>query len=964
MLDKISGTPDKELDEPSADHQAFISAIREILPETAIVTDPLLLLAAGTDASFYRLVPKAIVHPSTEDQVSQILAKARQFRVPLTFRAAGTSLSGQGVTDSILVKIGPAWKQARIGKNGESITLGPAVIGGQANRMLAPYGRKIGPDPASLDTAQIGGIVACNASGMCCGTAQNSYQTLLGVRLILADGTTLDSTDENSRAAFSETHSQFLEDLKAMSDEVKSDSTLSDLIKQKFSIKNTCGFSLNALIDFNDPIDILTHLMVGSEGTLGFISSFTYTTVEDPAYKATALVIFPDVRTACVAVARLETQPVTAVELMDGASLRSVRGKPGMPEELDQLPSDAAALLIEAGAADLETLNTNVDCVRRELQNIEMLTPLDFTEDAGRRAALWAVRKGTFPSVGAMRPPGTHVIIEDVAVPTARLADAVLDLRSLFSKYGYDDAIIFGHALAGNIHFVLTPDLSGAEALNQYGMFMDELASLIATRYEGALKAEHGTGRNMAPYVELEWGDKAYSLMWRLKRLFDPLCILNPGVILNEDKNIHIQNIKPLPLVDPLVDKCIECGFCEPVCPTREYTTTPRQRIVGLREIARLKDSGESPQRMRKMIKSYEHQAIASCAGDGLCGQACPVGINTGKMMGRLRSRSWGSMAPRVANLFGRHFASGMAMTRWALGGANLAHRILGTRLMSAISVGSRRLSGGRIPLWTPSMPTAAKVAQPNTFEDEQRPRVVYFPSCASRTMGPALGDPEKESLSTPVVSLLEKAGYEVIYPETLSSLCCGKPFDSKGFFREADRKLAELEEALSTASRGGIDPIVFDTSPCAYRAVHENDCNLEIYDLPDFLAEHVLPKLDIVKREHQVALHVTCSTRKAHSENCIHELASACSENVVEPSGIKCCGWAGSLGFTLPEVNASALKTLAEQLPGDCPEGVSSSRTCEIGLSNHGGRPYRSIAYLMDRCTESRGTGSPDKQH
>ncbi|MBS3823904.1 MAG: FAD-binding oxidoreductase [Wenzhouxiangellaceae bacterium] len=955
MLDTTATVSDEGLDRQGPDHQGFISAISTILPDAAIVTDPLLCLTNGTDASFYRLVPKAILYPETESQVSRILAMARRFCVPLTFRAAGTSLSGQGVTDSILVKIGPAWKQAQVGEHGESITLGPAVIGAHANRMLAPYGRRIGPDPASLDAAQIGGIVACNSSGMCCGTAQNSYQTLRGARLILADGTTLDSADDVSRAEFSKTHGEFLGELKAISDEVKRDTELAELIERKFSIKNTCGFSLNALIDFTDPVDILTHLMVGSEGTLGFISSFSYTTVEDPAHKATALAVFSDVRTACMAVARLEEQPVTAVELMDGASLRSVHGKPGMPEELDQLPREAAALLIECGSADPRILESQVDRVTRELRDIEMLTPLEFTEDAGRRTALWAVRKGTFPSVGAMRPPGTHVIIEDVAVPTAKLADAVLELRESFSNYGYDDAIIFGHALAGNIHFVLTPDLGTTEALDRYGMFMDELASLIAGRYQGSLKAEHGTGRNMAPYVELEWGEKAYDLMWRLKRLFDPAGILNPGVILNEDRNIHMQNIKPLPLVDSIVDKCIECGFCEPVCPTREYTTTPRQRIVGLREISRLKETGEAPDRMREMVKSYEHQAIASCAGDGLCGQACPVGINTGKMMTRLRSQAWGRTGPGIASFLGRRFATVMSMTRWGLAGANLAHRILGARAMSALSRGARKLSGGRVPLWMPAMPTPARLARPGSFPDQERPRVVYFPSCASRTMGPALGDPEKASLSTPVVSLLEKAGYQVVFPDSIGGLCCGKPFDSKGLFNEAERKFSELENGLRAASRGGQDPIVFDTSPCAYRAAHEHACNLKIHDLPDFLATHVLPKLDVVAREKKVAMHTTCSTLKAGTEQRLHELASACSEQVVQPSGIKCCGWAGSLGFTLPEVNASALRTLAGQLPDDCAEGVSSSRTCEIGLSNHGARPYRSIAYLLDRCTEPR---------
>ena len=945
---------------PPPSMAGFLAQAATLLPPEAVITDPLRRLVYGTDASLYRLIPQAVLRPVGESQVAALLRAARQHRVPLTFRAAGTSLSGQAVTDSVLVQIGAGWRDWTVAPDGDRITLGPAMVGAQANRLLAPYGRRLGPDPASLDSAQIGGIAANNASGMCCGTAENTYRTLVDMRVILADGTTLDTGDAASRTAFAGSHAALLDGLAALAREVRADAALAARIRRKFSIKNTCGYSLNALVDFDDPIDILQHLMVGSEGTLGFIASITYRTVEEPAHKATALIVFSDVRAACERVAALKGGPVDAVELMDRAALRAVEDRPGIPPELAALPEAAAALLIETRAASRDALEARVTEIESILSAALGIGEVAFTEDPQRRAALWAVRKGTLPSVGAVRAAGSTVIIEDVAVETDRLADATLDLRDLFTRHGYDDAIIFGHALAGNLHFVIAPDFAKPGEVARYAAFMDDLAVLIVERHDGSLKAEHGTGRNMAPYVEMEWGAEAYALMWRIKRLFDPAGILNPGVILNDDPQIHVSNIKPMHPADPQIDTCMECGFCEPVCPSRALTLTPRQRIVGLREIARLRASGEDPGRLAVIEASYGYQAIDTCAVDSLCAKACPVGIDTGAMIKTLRADRWGRVGPRVARAVGRQFAAVTWATRWSLGAVDLVHRLLGTRLLSGLTGAVRRVSGNRIPLWTAAMPGASRVSPPLRPATGSRPRVVYFPSCASRAMGPARHDRERAPLSAVVLSLLDKAGYEVVYPDRLGALCCGQPFESKGLTAEAANKVEELERQLLAASRDGRDPVVFDTSPCAFRAMTRRTTDqrasaLVVHDLPDFLHSHVLPRLDIARREAVVAVHPTCSTLKRGAEDALLAVAGACARRVVHPAEIHCCGWSGDRGFTYPELNASALGGLASNLPDDCTEGFSSSRTCEIGLSHHSGRPYRSIAYLLDRCAVAK---------
>lgn len=525
----------------------FLETVERLIPRERRFDDPLSTLAFGTDASFYRLIPKLVLRVESEDEVAAILSAAYREQVPVTFRAAGTSLSGQAISDSVLLVLGDNWNGREIRADGAQIRLQPGVIGAQANAWLAPFGRKIGPDPASINACKIGGIVANNASGMCCGTAQNSYHTLAGLRLLLADGTRLDSEDPASVAAFRASHGELLERLAELGRETRANAELAAKIRHKYRLKNTTGLSLNALVDYDEPLDILTHLMVGSEGTLGFISAVTYDTVPEHPHKASALLVFPTVETCCTAVAVLKRQPVSAVELLDRRSLRSVENMQGMPEWVKSLSAGACALLIESRAASRTLLHEQLGRIMASIAEYPLEKQVDFSEDPAVYNQLWRIRKDTFPAVGAVRETGTTVIIEDVTFPVERLAEGVNRLIELFDKHRYDEAILFGHALEGNLHFVFTQGFDSPEQIARYSAFMDDVAHLVAVEYGGSLKAEHGTGRNMAPFVELEWGEDAYRLMWQLKRLLDPRGILNPGVVLSDDPQSHLKNLKPLP---------------------------------------------------------------------------------------------------------------------------------------------------------------------------------------------------------------------------------------------------------------------------------------------------------------------------------------------------------------------------------------------------------------------------------
>ncbi len=940
--------------------EGFSSQIAAILPADRVITDPLRLVTLGTDASCYRLTPRMILLVEDEAEVVAVVEAAGACGVPLTFRAAGTSLSGQAVTNSVLVKLGPnGWRNWEVNDDATLLRVEPGLTGAQANARLVRHGRKIGPDPASIASAMIGGIAANNASGMCCGVAQNSYQTLESMRVVLSDGAVLDTGNETSRNIFRQSHAPLLNALGDLAARTRADMQLSARIAKKFKIKNTMGYAINALIDYHDPIDILQHLMIGSEGTLGFISEITYRTVPDPRHKSTALAFFPSIQAACEAVARLKHAPVAAVELMDHRALLSVRDNPGMPQILFSMPEGTAALLIEVHGATPEEADANALTSGQRIASIQTLEPVHFTRDPEKYALYWKIRKGTFPAVGAVRAAGTTVIIEDVAVTTEQLASAVLDLQALFARHRYDEAIIFGHALEGNVHFVFTQGFSSQSDIDRYAAFMDDVTDLIVSKYDGSLKAEHSTGRNMAPFVEMEWGAQAYGLMREIKSIFDPGGILNPGVVLTDDQQAHLKNLKAMPPAHGRVDTCIECGFCEATCPSRAVTLTPRQRITGLREIARLKGEAKSAcQAQRQQIKAleeaYAYQAVDTCAGDSLCAIACPVGIDTGEAMRELRHTRHGLMARFVAGRIANNFGLVALGIRVGLLAAGAGRAVIGEGGMARVMGAMHWASRGLVPKWTPAMPT---VSMPMTrLKPTDREAVVFFPSCASRVFGPAPDAPDRQPLPDVVQNLLVKAGYDVVLPSRLEHRCCGMPFNSQGFLEVGARKRDELVRALKKASRNGEAAIVFDTSPCAHRVKQvATQAGLRVFDVIEALDELVLDRVELEPEDKSIALHATCSARKMGLDARLERVARRLALDVVVPDDIQCCGFAGDKGFTVPELNASALRHLSQALPERCAEGYSSSRTCEIGLSEHGGRPYQSIAYLADRCARSR---------
>lgn len=935
-------------------YESFLKQIRSFIPAERIYTDELRRLAWGSDAGFYRLIPQIVIRSDSEQEISQLLQLAKAAQLPVTFRAAGTSLSGQAISDSILIVAGKHWEKYEILDNGKRIRLQPGIIGQRVNELLKPYGMKFAPDPASIKSAMVGGIVMNNASGMNCGTHANSDKMMVSARIVMADGTTLDTGDAQSRERFAKEKPQLIEAIKKLRDDVRNNTKLCERIRHKYSIKNVTGLNILPLVRFDDPFDIITHLMVGSEGTLAFLSEVTMNTEYDYPHKASAMLYFKEIKEACKAVVAMKKLVndkgewiVKSAELLDKKSLASVNDTTG---------EGLTAILTETKATTKEELQQYISQIEDCLKSFQTFTPVHFTDNPEEYSKFWAMRSGVFPAVGGTRKLGTTCLIEDVAFHIEDLPEATADLQDLIARHGYDDACIYGHTLEGNYHFIINQSFNTPEEVERYESLMNDVKTLVVDKYDGSLKAEHGTGRNMAPFVRYEWGDEAYEVMKALKDLFDPDGLLNPGVIFNDDPKCHIKHFKPLPLTNPLVDRCIECGFCEVNCLTCGFALSSRQRIIIQREIARLKHTGEDNARLARLQKEYKYWGNETCAGDGLCSMSCPMHINTGELTHVIRQQSLpeGSMGYKAGQFAADHFAGLKNTLRPVLTIADTAHAVLGTKAMSAVTAGMHSML--HMPLWTPAMPKAFHV---NKHIEEQQPKakdkVVYFPSCINQTMGLPRKSPEEMALVNKMVSLLNKAGYEIVFPKNMDKLCCGTIWESKGMMDIADRKSKELEEALWEASEHGSYPVLCDQSPCLHR-MRKTIKKMRLYEPAEFIYTFLRDRLAFEPIDEPVAIHITCSMRHMGLGDTIVSLAKLCSKNVFVPEEIGCCGFAGDRGFTHPEVNQYALRKLRPQLEErGIHMGYSNSRTCEIGLTTNSGITYESIVYLVDQCTTAK---------
>ncbi|MFE3164184.1 FAD-binding and (Fe-S)-binding domain-containing protein [Streptomyces sp. NPDC059224] len=941
---------------PAADRSADLA---ELL--AACVSDPARVstevprrVAAAHDASPYLFTPQAVVRAASAAEVGALMAGARRAGLPLTLRSGGTSLAGQAGGDGILVDVRSHWRSATVLDDGLRIRLQPGLTVRQANARLTRYGRRLGPDPASESACTIGGLVANNSSGMNCGTQDNAYRTMESIQFVLPSGTVVDTAapdaDQALRAREPELHAGLLR----LRDRIRDSAASRATVERLFAMKNTMGYGLNSFLDHSDPADMLAHLMIGSEGTLGFVGEAVFRTVPLLPHTATGLLVLPGLAEATDALPALLAVGARTAELLDAASLRVAQQAPDPVDEVRGLRVERhAALLVEFAEDNAEALAARVAAARPVLDRLPAVTGTSLVRDPRVRARLWHLRKGLYTAVAGARRPGTTALLEDIAVPMERLTRTCEGLIGLFDRHGYQDAVIFGHARDGNLHFMLTQDFDSVQETERYARFTDAMVDLVLDA-GGTLKAEHGTGRAMAPFVRRQYGDELYDVMRELKQLCDPHGVLSPGVLLADDPAAHLHSLKSVPEVDPAVDACVECGYCEPVCPTADATTTPRQRIALQREIALATAAGDD-ERRRALEADYTYAAVDSCAADSLCVTACPVTIDTGAVMKRLRADRHSATAQRAGNATARHWGTAVKGVRAAL---NTAHVLPAPALRAATGAVRRLGTGELVPAWADDIPRGGP-ARPAPRRPAE-PQAVFFAACIGSVFAP---EGTAGGVSAAFLRLCERAGVQVTVPGELAGLCCGTPWQSKGYTDGHRTMAARTLEALWQASDHGRLPVVCDASSCTHGleqlpdSLPEPDrvrfAALRFVDSVVFAAEHLLPALPEPRRMSSLALHPTCSTVHLGIDGALRSVAAAVSDDVTVPDNWGCCAFAGDRGLLHPEITARATAAQAAEIKAGTYDGYAScNRTCEMGMTRATGHPYRHVLELLDEAT------------
>ena len=942
----------------------MLGALRAAVADPAQVkTRGLDLHASAHDASHFLLIPKAVVVAGNAGEVGQLLRASAAQGVPLTFRAGGTSLSGQGITDGVLVDVRRNFTNIEVLDHGARVRVQPGVTVRALNARLAPYGRKFGPDPASEVACTIGGVVANNSSGMACGTVDNTYKTLESLTVVLPSGTVIDTgapgADERLRSLEPEMH----EGLLRLSRRVHANSASVATIRHQFSMKNTMGYGINSLLDFERPVDILAHLIVGSEGTLGFVAEAVFRTIPRLTHVVTGLLVFPDLEAANTALPALVATGAATLELMDALSLKVGQGLPGTPAIVLDLPvRDHAALLVEYHADSAEQLaelqQVGVDLVNR----LPLSAPAAFSTDSAARAQLWHLRKGLYAAVAGARKQGTTALLEDVVVPVPVLGRTCIELIKLFDKYRYANSVIFGHAKDGNLHFMLTDGFAAKDELDRYSAFTEDMVDLVLGE-GGSLKAEHGTGRVMAPYVRRQYGDELYDVMREIKVLFDPAGMLNPGVLMDDDPLAHLRHIKTAPTVAEEVDRCVSCGYCEPICPSRNITLTPRQRIVTLRAIEQAKLDGDH-RLAADLERDYEYESVQTCAVDGLCQTACPVDINTATLVKRYRKDNAGPAINGVWDTAAKHWSVVTKGASLALTGVS---KVPIRSVLPANMLGRTVLGADTLPLYSAELPGGGRARKRPAPTGE--PHAVYFPACVGTMFGPAVDS--APGIQKSFELLCQRAGITLLVPPGIDKLCCGTPWSSKGLVAGEATMHRKTLAALRTATRDAELPIVCDASSCTEGLRHmiENDPSdrpMTIIDSVEFALEHILPRLPDYTKLESLALHPTCSSTLMGMNEDLKTVARSVAERVEVSLNVGCCAFAGDRGMLHPELTESATKAEAADVAAmGATAHASCNRTCELGMTRATGKPYRHVLELLEELTRPQasnhiGAGEP----
>ncbi len=891
----------------------------------SLCMDPMTRALYATDASIYRMEPVGVLLPAHADDVQAALELAQEFGIPVLPRGGGSSLAGQAVNEALVIDFTPRLHRIlEINAEERWVRVEPGCPLEQLNKALQPYGLMVGPDPASGGRATLGGMLANNSTGAHSILYGNMIRHVHAVEALLADGTPVhfeplsaDAWAERTRRDGPE--GRLYRELDALLRE-KGDVIARDTPRHW---RRNSGYRLEYLLD---PAERnLAQLLCGSEGTLAVVTELTVKLVPRPKRTALGVVHFHTRDEALRAVTTiLETEP-SAVELFDGVAIEATRHAPGYAPLLATfIQGDPGAVLIteyfgESEAELVHRLDVLEATLRRAGQGYAVVRALQPEHIRN----VWNVRS---EGVGlVMGVKGDHKpipIIEDAAVPVEHLADYVADLERLLQETN-TRAVFYAHASAGCLHirpFINTKDAREVEKMRDIAVGSMELVK----KYGGVLASEHGDGIARGALNEAFLGPELCDVYRRLKQIFDPDGLLNPGRVIDTPPLTENLRMGPtyhtIELIEELdwseeggfaraVEQCNGNGACRKLesgvmCPsymvTRDERHTTRGRANALRSVM----SGALP--VEELTGEALYEVMDLCVQCKGCKTECPSNVDMARIKAEWLAKYWeaNGVPLRV-----RLFAHQPRLARWIGGGwkARLANFGLRNPLVRQLMDWTLGISARR------QLPTFAVEPFTHWFRRQQRtsdgPTVVLFADTFNNYHHPEVARAATE--------FFWRLGLQVVVPDERA--CCGRPLISKGLLSEAQRQVLDAVERLHPyVEQGwpivGLEPSCILTFRDELLALLPGDPRARalarsVFTFEEYVArladEGRLDGVRWTETPRRVLLHGHCHQKALVGTQAAARVLSL-PGYTVEVLDTSCCGMAGAFGYEKEHVDIS----------------------------------------------------------
>lgn len=912
----------------------------------------------ATDASMFRVLPQMVVWPRDISDVHEIVSFARENKIAIGARGAGTGLAGDSLTEGIVIDFAQHMNQIiSIDPINKRVVVQPGVVHAQLNQELKKLGLIFGPDPATSNRATIGGMIANNSTGAHSLRYGMSMDWVRRLKVMLGDGTILDLP----RLPNGQVHNEALQKVMSLLQEN------AELIELKWpdTPRNRHGYLLKDILQ-GDQVE-LYRLFVGSEGTLGIILEIELEVAVLPKYTQLLCLCFSSRLDAARAADPLLSYHPSAVEIVDSICLNMARSNPlyekYFPKQIDSI------LMVELDGEDLSEIESRRDAIVLEmLDHRKLATSVLIPKDQHEQADIWQMRKLI---AGMMnKVPGMYLpipVIEDVCIHPRFLPQYFEKIEEILSKRGLK-FLCFGHAGDGTVHIRPFLNLRSDETYQWLPDVCEEVYR-YTMEIKGTISGEHGDGYLRAPFIQLQYGE-LFPVFKQIKQILDPINILNPdkqtGCIdfsrwHNNHKYRQVSSSyspklkwKTAHLLQ-MAEACNGCGECRSKMKERDMcpmfralgieAATTRAKANTMRALLYGELKGVSKAELRKLAKY--------CINCKRCETDCPSGVRAGDMMLEIKAmtganwREWmlcqmekgmrlGAYFPRLSNLILKQ-----KLTRYIL------EKIIG-------------LDSRRVPPAFSLNPFRNDIKKYRWVRKYSSIKVAYFMDSFAELME---GDSARAFLA-----ILRHHQIEVVIPKQRGSGIVNINY--------GDRKGAESTarfniKALAPYLHNGFTVVCSEPSAClmlkeeySMLVEGENQQRLSdsVIDSTSFLhqlEEQGILRHDFMPIEKHIGYHAPCHFKSIANPAHTLQLLRLIPKLTVDYINSGCCGIAGTFGMQKSSMDTSLSvgSDLIERLNDPQIEwGTSECSTCRVQM-NHGSG--KKCLHPLEILAQAYGIGS-----